>query len=85
MNRLLLAQTFMSIASGGARMRVKKVRMTLIIAPVSVLSGWVEESNKYLPKFAKSVRIIKVHGSDHKSRKKIVRNAWKESSRDKPQ
>ena len=37
---------FMTIASIGARMRVKRVRMVLVVAPVSVLGGWQEEGKK---------------------------------------
>lgn len=74
----------MSIASLGAKMRVKKIRMVLVVAPVSVLSGWKSEGDKYLPKFVKSARVVKVHGGTHKDRKKIIRNAWRDYSYDRP-
>lgn len=74
----------MSIASLGARMRVNRVRMVLIVAPVSVLSGWQKEAKKFLPKFAKHISIQKVHGGTAQDRIKIVRNAWKNSSFERP-
>lgn len=74
----------MSLASLGARMRVKKVRMALVVAPVSVLGGWAEEGNKFLSKFVKNVRIVKVHGKTQQDRLKIIRNAWRSSSFEQP-
>lgn len=74
----------MSIASLGARMRVKRVKMALIVAPVSVLGGWAEEGKKFLSKFVRNVRIAKVHGGKQTDRQKIVRNAWKNSSVEHP-
>ena len=74
----------MSIASIGARMRVQGVRMVLIVAPTSVLSSWDKEAKKFLPKFAKSVRIEVLHGQKAVDRRKIIRNAWKNSSYDHP-
>ncbi|CAB9524006.1 CHD3-type chromatin-remodeling factor [Seminavis robusta] len=79
-----MGKTFMSIAAIGARMRVQRIRMVLVVAPVSVLGGWTEECNKFLSKFVKKVRIVKVHGGEQKKRQKAVRNAWKKSSYDQP-
>ena len=75
---------FMSIASLGARMRVQGVRMALIVAPVSVLAGWAEEGKKFLSKFVSTARIVKVHGKNQQERQKIIRNAWRNSSLDRP-
>lgn len=74
----------MSLASLGARMRVKKVRIALVVAPVSVLGGWADEGNKFLPEFVKGVRIVKVHGKTQQDRLKIIRNAWRNSSYEQP-
>ena len=63
-------------------MRVKRVRMVLVVAPVSVLGGWQDEGKKFLSKFTRNVRIVKVHGTTQKDRQKVVRNAWKNSSFD---
>lgn len=79
-----LGKTFMAIASIGARMRVKRVRMALIVAPVSVLAGWTKEANKFLYRFVANVRVIKVHGGTVDDRKKSVRKAWKESTYERP-
>jgi SNF2 family DNA or RNA helicase len=79
-----MGKTFMSIASIGARMRVQKCKMVLVIAPVSVVSGWVEEGNKFLSRFVKAVRIVKVHGGTQVQRAKAVRNAWKNSTTHTP-
>lgn len=79
-----MGKTFMTICSLGARMACKRVRMTLVVAPVSVLSGWAAEGKKFLPKFARQVRIVKVHGKTQKERQKIVRNAWKDATVDRP-
>jgi len=65
-------------------MKVKKVRMVLVLAPKTVLGAWENEAKNFLPKFAKNVRIQVVHGQPSESRKKIIRNAWKASSTDKP-
>ena len=80
----LLFLQFMMIASIGARMKVQKVRMTLIVAPKSVLGFWENEAKRFLPKFAKSVRIEVVHGQTPSDRKKIIRNAWRGASTDRP-
>ena len=74
----------MSIAALGARMRVKQVRMALVVAPVSVLGGWAEEGKRFLSKFVRNTRIVKVHGKTQQDRLKIVRNAWRNSSLDQP-
>lgn len=74
----------MSIASLGARMACKRVRMVLIVAPVSILGGWAKEGKSFLPKFSKNVRIVKVHGATQKDRVKTIRNAWKNCSPDNP-
>lgn len=58
--------------------------MALIVAPVSVLDAWAKEGNYSLPKFVNPVRIVKVHGGNQKDRVKTVRNAWKDSSPDRP-
>jgi SNF2 family DNA or RNA helicase len=79
-----MGKTFMTLCSLGARMACKRVRMMLIVAPVSVLAGWQIEANKFLPKFSKQVRIVKVHGKTQKDRQKIVRNAWKDATPDRP-
>lgn len=79
-----MGKTFMTIASLGARMRCKRVRMALVVAPVSVLSGWADEAKRFLSKFIEHVRILKVHGGNNKDRMKTVRKAWKESSPDRP-
>ena len=65
-------------------MRVQKVRMVLVVAPVSVMSGWKDEADKFLPQFARKVRVLKVHGDTQANRKKILRNAWKNSSLTEP-
>ena len=74
----------MSIASLGAMMRVKRLRMVLVVAPVSVLNGWTEEGRKFLPQFAQKARVLKVHGGKQTDRQKTIRNAWKASSPDHP-
>lgn len=74
----------MSIASLGARMACKQVRMVLIVAPVSILGGWAREGNRFLPTFSKNFRIVKVHGGTKQDRAKTVQNAWKDSSPDCP-
>jgi SNF2 family DNA or RNA helicase len=79
-----LGKTFMSIASLGARMRCKRVRMALVVVPVSVLSAWATEGKKFLSRFVDRVRIVKVHGGSQKDRAKTIRNAWKDSSTDRP-
>lgn len=74
----------MAVAALGASCRVKRMRMALIVAPVSVLSGWAEELNNVLSQFVRTPRIVKVHGGSQKDRQKIIRNAWKQSSYDRP-
>ena len=60
-------------------MRVKRARMTLVVAPKSALAIWDKEAKNFLPKFVKTVRVIKLHGGDQKSRQKIIRNAWRDA------
>lgn len=79
-----MGKTFMAIASLGGLMRVKRIRMALVVAPVSVLAGWQTESKNFLSKFVNTVRILKVHGGTEKDRNKMMRNAWKDCSLDKP-
>jgi len=74
----------MTIASIGARMKVQKVRMVLVVAPTSVLGYWEDEMKKYLPKFSNRVRVEVVHGQQAKDRIKIIRNAWRNASFDEP-
>lgn len=74
----------MSICSIGARMMVQKVKMVLIVAPTSVLGCWADEAKTYLPKFLNTVRVDIVHGQNPKDRIKIIRNAWKNASDDRP-
>lgn len=79
-----MGKTCCAIATIGAKMRVKRVRMALVVAPVSVLAVWQTEGKRFLSKFVKGVRIIKVHGGNQKTRNKSIRNAWKDSSPDSP-
>ena len=74
----------MAVASLGGLMRVKKIQMALVVAPLSVLAGWEEEAKKVLPKFAPSVRVMVVHRGTTEERQKIMRNAWKSSSFQQP-
>ena len=74
----------MAVASLGGLMRVKKIQMALVVAPLSVLAGWEEEAKKVLPKFSPSVRVMVVHKGTAKERQMIMRNAWKSSSLEQP-
>lgn len=79
-----MGKTYMSVCAIGTRMRAGRVKMVLIVAPVSVLSGWVEEGRKFLPHFVKKATIMKVHGGNANDRRKQVRNAWKQASLETP-
>mmetsp|Transcript_9250 Transcript_9250/g.17689 ORF Transcript_9250/g.17689 Transcript_9250/m.17689 type:complete len:132 (-) Transcript_9250:1585-1980(-) len=74
----------MTISSIGARMRVGRVRMALVVAPVSVLATWELEAKQFLPKFAHQVRVQTVYKGSEKHRRKVIRNAWKNSSPTEP-
>ena len=65
-------------------MRLQRIGMVLIVAPVSVLSGWYEEATTFLSHFVGGVHVLNVHSAKPKARPRIVRTAWKDASPRRP-